>query len=148
MNKIKPKKEKIKKIILFLFTLVCITNLCFLSLAETVNEIIPWKNKAPFPYSKESPLVEESYKEKMEEANIEDYPEEVKKAKEVLQEWGRNSDRYEYQGKHYEYKISVFENKSFVSVTFNPIGLAGLEQHVEIRITKGNLEILSILQGS
>lgn len=140
---------KIKKTILFLFTIACITNLCFFSLAETEKEIIsPWKNKAPWPYSKESPLVEESYKEEMKEANIENYPKIAEKAKEVLREWGRNPDKYDYQGKYYDYKISVFESDNFISVLFNPVGLGGLEQHVEVRMTKENLEILSILPGS
>jgi Xaa-Pro aminopeptidase len=102
------------------------------------NENKPWVGKAPWPYSKGSSLTEESYKEKMEGSSIENYPEAVKKAKEVLEEWGQDSDKY---------KISIFESEEFVSVLFTPNDLDILEKHVEIRMIKENLEILSILPG-
>lgn len=115
---------------------------------DKVQYLSPWANKAPYPYENENhQLVKDSYKEKLIESSVEEYPEAVRKAKEVLKEWGQNPDKYKFHGKSYDYKISVYESTNFISVTFNPIDLDVTCQQVEIRITKDGLEILSILKG-
>ena len=118
--------------------------------SSPVNSLlVKWNNKFPYPYEDEDKqLVTNSYKEKWVESSAEKYPEAVKKAKEVLRDWGQNPDKYEYAGKACDYKIAVSESPNFISVVFLPIGLEGLERHVEIRMIKKDLAILSILPGS
>jgi len=110
----------------------------------------PWAKKSPYPYeNKDSVLVKNSYEEKWVESPIEKHSKAVQKAKEVLKEWGQNPDKYEYDGKSYDYKILVSESSNFISVVFYPVGLAaGLERNVEIKMTKNDYAILSILPGS
>ena len=113
------------------------------------QNLSPWTNKAPYPYENEDKLlVAESYKEMWIESSVEKHPEAVQRAKEVLREWGQNPDKYEYEGKTYDYKIHVSESPNFISVVFLPIGLEGLERHVEVRMTKKDLAVLSILPGA
>jgi hypothetical protein len=110
----------------------------------------PWSNKAPNPYeNKDKTLVANSYKEDWAESSIEKHHEAVQKAQRVLSQWGQNAVRYEYKGNLYTYKISVSESPNFISVVFYPVSLAaGSERHVEIRMTKKDYVILSILPGS
>lgn len=109
----------------------------------------PWAHKAPYPYENEDQLlVANSYKEEWVESSGEKYPEVVRKTKKVLKEWGRNPDKYEYKDNSHGYEISVSESPNFISVVFYPVGLEGLEQHVEIRMTKKDFMIVSILPGA
>jgi hypothetical protein len=109
----------------------------------------PWAKKAPYPYeNKDSLLVRNSYKEKWFESSQEKNPEALQKAKQVLEEWGQNPERYEYERKQYDYKISVSESKNFISVVFLPIALNKTCQQVEIRMSKNDYVVLSILPGS
>lgn len=120
----------------------------------------PWDSNAPYPYENnvDYRLVSDSYQEKWIESSVEKYTEAVRKAKEVLKEWGQNPDKYEYNGKSYDYRISVSESPNFISVIFYPIGLGHfvtpngavdieMERHVEIRMTKKDFVVLSILPG-
>ena len=93
-------------------------------------------------------LRKSSYDEEWVESSIEENEGPVKKAKEALEEWGQNSEKYEFESKFYDYEIRVFESENFISVTFYPLGLDVTSQEVEIRMTKDGLIILSILQGS
>lgn len=112
------------------------------------QNLSPWTNKTPYPYENEDKLlVAESYKEKWIESSVEKYLEAVQRAKEVLREWSQNPDKYEYEGKAYDYKIHVSESPNFISVTFQPIGLEITSQEVEIRMHKDGLKVLSILGG-
>lgn len=96
---------------------------------------LPWSNKFPYPYKNDdSSLVNESYSGQWVKIPIEKWPGAVFKAKEVLKEWGQDPEKYEYEGKRYDYKISVSESSSFISVVFYPVGLEGLERHVEVRL--------------
>jgi len=57
----------------------------------------PWARQAPYPFeSNDQRLVWESYDEQWSEVSPEDFPQAVRKAKEVLKEWGQNPDVYEY----------------------------------------------------
>lgn len=107
-----------------------------------------WVNKAPDLYANENrQLIKNSYKEKWVKSSVEKHAEAVQKAKEVLKEWGQNSDKYEYRNKVFDYEISVFESPHFVSVTFLPVGMTETCHQVEIRMKKKSLKVLSILPG-
>ena len=121
----------------------------------------PWDSNAPYPYEYyDITLINDAHKERdaWVECSVENYLDAVQKAKEVLREWGQNPDKYEYNGKSYDYRISVSESPNFISVIFYPIGLGHfvtpngavdieMERHVEIRMTKKDFIILSILPG-
>lgn len=109
----------------------------------------PWVRKAPYSFENDDDrLVSESYREHWSQATVENFPEAVLRAKEALKEWGQNPEQYEYRGKSYGYRISVSESENFILVVFNPAGLEELEHHVEVRLTKKDLVILSILPGA
>ena len=109
----------------------------------------PWDSRFPHPYTDDDyRMVGNSYNEQWIDSSVEKYPKAVQKAKEVLKEWGQNPDKYEYEGKTYDYKIHVSESPNFISIIFNPIGLNVTSQEVNIRMMKDSLEVLSILKGS
>lgn len=112
-------------------------------------QLSPWADKAPYPYENENGLlVKESYSEEWVESSVEKYPEAVQKAKKVLKEWGHNPDKYEFEGRMYDYEIWVHESENFIFVTFYPIGVPRTSCEVRIRMTKDDFIILSILPGS
>lgn len=81
-------------------------------------------------------------------SSAEKYPKAIQKAKQVLKEWGQNPEKYEYEEKQYDYEIYVSVSLHFISIIFNPVGLSVSRQHVEIRMTKNELKILSIEKGA
>lgn len=115
--------------------------------AQTMD--LPWAKKASDSYENEdSLLVKSSYEEKWSKSSVEKNPLALQKAKQALKEWGQDPEKYEYEGKRYGYEISVSESQNFVSVIFLPIGLNKTCQQVEVRMSKNNYVILSILPGS
>lgn len=115
---------------------------------DTYYYLQPWDSKAPYPYWDITLINNAYYKETWVESSVERHPDAVQKAKEVLREWGQNSDKYKYNGKSYDYRISVSESQNFISIVFAPIGLEGLERHIEVRMTKHDFVVLSILPGA
>lgn len=117
-----------------------ITEKKFTDSPDINKEIMPWTDQSPYPYSNEDKaLVDASYTEDFKEMSLDNIPVLINKAKNVFKQWGRDPN---------EYEIQVFESPNFFSVTFYPNDLAGHEQHVEIRITKKDFFIVSILPGS
>jgi hypothetical protein len=113
------------------------------------RQLSPWTNKAPYPYENEDRLlVKNSYNEEWVKSSVGNHPEAVQRAKEVLREWGRNPDKYEFEGRMYDYEIWVHESENFIIVTFYPIGVPRTSCEVRIRMTKEDFIILSILPGS
>ncbi len=107
----------------------------------------PWSNKFPYPYTEDdAELVKESYKEKWTKSSADDWIGAVRRAKQALEEWGPILSKYEYKDKQYD-MISVSESPNFISVIFYPVGFEKLPS-VEIRMTKKEFTVLSILPGS
>ncbi len=108
----------------------------------------PWSNKYPYPYEYDDKLlVRKSHSERFVESSADKWIPAVRMARQVLEEWWPKVAKYEYKDKQYD-MISVFESPSIILVVFYPVGLEGLERHVEIRMTKEKFIVLSILPGS
>lgn len=105
----------------------------------------PWANKFPHPYKTNSLWVKikEYFDGEWANSSVEKYPDAVKKAKEVVAEWGWNFQDKPYRG------IGATESKYFVCVHFEYIPWLDKVNFkaISVVMTKDKLEIETISIG-
>jgi len=94
---------------------------------------------------KENYLLRKSAKnEKWARTSVEGNEDAIREAKQALEEWGQDPEKYESAGKLYDYEIKLSESENFISVEFCPTGVDESFLSFLIKMAKSDFRILSI----